>query len=100
MDNCIINLDRYGNTSTASIPIATCEALQDERLKPGDRIVFVGFGAGLTWGAAVVEWSGPFPGLPKVRPARYRSYFRLRSFFRRIWRHFEALIWGRRNPSV
>jgi len=100
MDNCIINLDRYGNTSTASIPIATCEAIQDGRLKPGDRIVFVGFGAGLTWGAAVVEWSGPFPGLHKFRPARYRLYFRFRSFLRRVWRHIEAIIWGRHNPSI
>jgi len=100
MDNCIVNLERYGNTSTASIPIATCEALQDGRLQPGDKIVFVGFGAGLTWGAALVEWSGPVPGLRKVRPERYRLYFRLRSFIRRIWRHIEAFIWGRHNPSI
>ena len=49
----MVNLDRYGNTSTASIPIATCEAVDEGRLKPGDKVVFVGFGAGLTWGAAV-----------------------------------------------
>ena len=57
----MINLERYGNTSTASIPIATCEAVQQGRLNPGDKVVFVGFGAGLTWGAAVVEWSGTIP---------------------------------------
>jgi len=97
-ERCIINLDRYGNTSTASIPIATCEAIQAGRIQPGDKIVFVGFGAGLTWGAAVVEWSGPFPGVRKVRPARLRLYARIRSFILRMLRHIDAWIWGRHSP--
>jgi hypothetical protein len=58
MDKVFVNLDRYGNTSTASIPIATIEALNSGRFKAGDKLVMVGFGAGLTFGAAVVEWSG------------------------------------------
>ncbi len=62
LENCVINLDRYGNTSTASIPIATCEAVQQGRLKPGDQVVFVGFGGGLTWGAAVAVWNGADAG--------------------------------------
>jgi 3-oxoacyl-[acyl-carrier-protein] synthase-3 len=95
LDRCVINLDRYGNTSTASIPIATCEAFQSGRLKPGDKIVFVGFGAGLTWGAAVTVWSGPFPEGRKVKPARFQRRARLRSAFRRFFRHIEGLIWGR-----
>ena len=96
MDNCIINLDRYGNTSTASIPIATCEAIQQGRLEPGAMVVFVGFGAGLTWGAAVVEWSGPFPGIRKVRPYYIRLYARLRSVLLRFLRYLDSWIWGRR----
>jgi len=52
-----VNLDRYGNTSAASIHIALAEAAEQGRLKPGDNVVLVGFGAGLTWGAAVVKWS-------------------------------------------
>ncbi|MFC2026129.1 beta-ketoacyl-ACP synthase III [Chloroflexota bacterium] len=100
MENCVINLERYGNTSTASIPIATCEAMQSDRIKPGDRVVFVGFGAGLTWGAAVAEWSGPFPGVRRVLPVRFRIYARLRSFINRLLRRIDALIWGRHNPYV
>jgi 3-oxoacyl-[acyl-carrier-protein] synthase-3 len=51
-----INLDRYGNTSSASIPIALDEVVRLGRLRAGDLLVMVAFGAGLTWGAAVVRW--------------------------------------------
>lgn len=50
------NLDRFGNTSSASIPNALDEMAKKELLKKGDKIIIVGFGAGLTWGAALVEW--------------------------------------------
>lgn len=50
------NLDRYGNTSTASIPIALYEAAQQGRLKRGSLVALVGFGAGLTWGALALRW--------------------------------------------
>lgn len=59
MDKVLINLDRYGNTSAASIPLALEEAVHSGRIKQGDHIVMVGFGAGLTWGAAVVKWGIP-----------------------------------------
>src|SRR5258706_3325194 len=52
------NLQRYGNTSAASIPIALCEADRDKRIKPNDNIVLVGFGGGLTWASAVIPWQG------------------------------------------
>ncbi len=55
MDKFYVNLERYGNTSAASIPLALCEALEDGSVKEGDNIVMVGFGAGLTWAAAVVK---------------------------------------------
>lgn len=50
------NLEQYGNTSAASIPIALSEAVQQGRIKKGDHIVLVGFGGGLTWAAAVIKW--------------------------------------------
>ena len=95
LDRFIVNLDRYGNTSTASIPIATVEAVEDGRLQPGDRIVFVGFGAGLTWGALAAEWTGPLPSEKKVYPRRYRFWARVRSFLLRVARIIEGVIWGR-----
>lgn len=56
MEKVIVNVDRYGNTSSASIPIALREALDDGRVKDGDVIVAVGFGAGLTWASCVIKW--------------------------------------------
>ncbi|OIO89682.1 MAG: 3-oxoacyl-ACP synthase [Chloroflexi bacterium CG_4_10_14_0_8_um_filter_57_5] len=95
LEKFIVNIDRYGNTSTASIPIAVCEAVADGRLKAGDKIVLPSFGAGLTWGALAVQWSGPLPVERKVRPAYYRILARLRSFLRRMWLRLEGWIWGR-----
>jgi 3-oxoacyl-[acyl-carrier-protein] synthase-3 len=57
MERVFVNVDRYGNTSAASIPIALYEAWQQGRLRAGDVAVVVGFGAGLTWGACVIRWS-------------------------------------------
>ena len=51
-----VNIDRYGNTSAASIPIALCEAEAAGQFKEGDNLVFVAFGGGLTWAAGVVRW--------------------------------------------
>ena len=58
-DQLYCNVERYGNTSAATIPIALCEALAEGRIKPGDYLLLVGFGAGLTWAAAVVQWGAP-----------------------------------------
>ena len=90
----VINVDRYGNTSTASIPIATCEALEAGRLREGNKVVFVGFGGGLTWGAMAVEWSGAFPSERKVYPARHRVRARVRSGLLRLTRRAEGIIYG------
>lgn len=95
IEKVISNIQRYGNTSTASIPIATCEAIQEGKLKAGDRVVFVGFGAGLTWGAVLVQWTGPLPVKKRVYPRRYRWLARLRSRFLRWWRRLEGLLWGK-----
>ncbi len=51
-----INLDRYGNTSAASIPVAIVEALEQGRIRPGDHVLMVGFGGGLTWGSCLFRW--------------------------------------------
>ena len=58
-EKVFVNLQKYGNTSTASIPIALCEAIEAGRLQPGDKVVFVGFGAGLTWAACAIDWRTP-----------------------------------------
>ncbi len=50
------NIVRYGNTSAASIPIALSEAIEEGKVSPGGNVLFVAFGAGLTWGASVVRW--------------------------------------------
>lgn len=55
-EKLVINLDRYGNTSAASIPLGLNEAATDGRLKEGDLVLLCGFGAGLTWGTAIMQW--------------------------------------------
>src|SRR5438552_4834124 len=57
MERMYVNLDRYGNTSAASVPIALAEAVNEGRIKVGDRIVLVAFGAGFTSGAVAIEWT-------------------------------------------
>src|SRR5437588_275348 len=55
-DRLVVNMDRYGNTSAASIPLALDEAVQAGRVKPGSRILMAAFGSGLTWASALVKW--------------------------------------------
>jgi 3-oxoacyl-[acyl-carrier-protein] synthase-3 len=56
-ERVMVNVDRYGNTSSASIPLALFEAQEAGRLKAGDKVVCVSFGAGLVWGAIALEWT-------------------------------------------
>ena len=95
MERVAVNLNHYGNTSTASIPLAACEAFEKGQLSNGDYVALVGFGAGLTWGSIVLQWTGPFPTGRKVWPQRYRWLAKLRSMLRRLIRHIEGMIWGR-----
>jgi 3-oxoacyl-[acyl-carrier-protein] synthase-3 len=95
MDKFIVNLHKYGNTSTASIPIATVEAVEKGQIKSGDKLVLVGFGAGLTWGALTAEWTGPFPSKGQVHPGQYRAFGRIRSLVRRAIRFIEGIIFRR-----
>jgi 3-oxoacyl-[acyl-carrier-protein] synthase-3 len=55
-DQVFVNVDRYGNTSAASVGIALDEAVREGRIQPGDLVLLVVFGAGLTWGAAILEF--------------------------------------------
>ncbi|MBO4547935.1 MAG: ketoacyl-ACP synthase III, partial [Abditibacteriota bacterium] len=57
MDKFFVNLDKYGNTSGASIPIALCEAWEQGRIKKGDLVAVCGFGAGLTWASGLMRWA-------------------------------------------
>jgi len=69
-ERVIMNIDRYGNTSSASIPITLDEVVRQGRLKPGDCVGFVAFGGGITWGASVARWTMP---VPTGAPARETS---------------------------
>jgi 3-oxoacyl-[acyl-carrier-protein] synthase-3 len=102
-DKFYINVDKYGNTSAASIPIATCEAIAAGRVKPNDRLVFVGFGGGLTWGAIAAHWDVTAP--PETtrwhqigRQSRI-GITRLRSFGRQVWRRMEGVLLGSQAPE-
>jgi 3-oxoacyl-[acyl-carrier-protein] synthase-3 len=103
LDRFMINIADYGNTSTASIPIAACEAVAAGRVRPGDHVIMVGFGAGLTWGALALQWVAPER---RPTPARKRrrlivtAFARLRSILRRIWRRVEGLLWGAREKGA
>lgn len=57
-ERCILNIDRYGNTSAASIPLALAEAADEGRFADGDLILLTGFGAGMTWATNILRWGG------------------------------------------
>jgi 3-oxoacyl-[acyl-carrier-protein] synthase-3 len=57
MERVMVNIDTYGNTSTATIPLALHDAVAQGRVKTGDKVLIAGFGSGLTWGACLLEWA-------------------------------------------
>jgi 3-oxoacyl-[acyl-carrier-protein] synthase III len=61
-EKTVVNVDRYGNTSSGSIPLALADAADDGRLGPGKLVLLTGMGAGLTWGSALIEWTHPTTG--------------------------------------
>jgi 3-oxoacyl-[acyl-carrier-protein] synthase-3 len=97
LDRFIVNVDRYGNTSAASIPIAICETMEAGRIRAGDHVVFVAFGAGLTWASAVVKWVT----MGVRKPTRFtwagRAMARVRSITRRTRRRLEGAILGEKE---
>jgi 3-oxoacyl-[acyl-carrier-protein] synthase-3 len=78
MEKFYINLDRYGNTSAASIPLAFCEAMEEGLIKEGSNLVLVGFGAGLTWAAAVVRFGVSAEPVPELTLFRWVRLNRVR----------------------
>jgi 3-oxoacyl-[acyl-carrier-protein] synthase III len=56
-ERVVVNVDRYGNTSSGSIPLGLADAAADGRLAPGRLVLMTGMGAGLTWGSALMEWT-------------------------------------------
>ena len=56
MEKVALNIERYGNTSAASIPVALCEALEEGRIQPGSNLLLAAFGTGLTRGAGLIRW--------------------------------------------
>lgn len=57
LDTMFVNIAKHGNTSSASIPMALCDAIDEGRVRVGDNLVFVGFGAGLAWGGCALKWT-------------------------------------------
>jgi 3-oxoacyl-[acyl-carrier-protein] synthase-3 len=62
-EKIVVNVDRYGNTSSGSIPLALADAAADGRLRPGKLVLMTGMGAGLTWGSALMEWTSESEGI-------------------------------------
>lgn len=103
MDRFFVNVDRMGNTSAASIPIALCDAVAAGMLQPDDNVVFVGFGGGLSWGASVLKWdvtpqemSLPDSEWGRVRYVLARGRSRLRQLGRRAY----SMIAGSPTPDA
>jgi 3-oxoacyl-[acyl-carrier-protein] synthase-3 len=94
-DRVFTNLERFGNTSSASVPMALAEAIDQGRVQKGDLVVCAAFGAGLSWAATAIEWSLP---LPVPKPPRWRMVWRrmlyhlarIQSWWRRRWRRVGA----------
>ena len=104
LDIFIMNMDRYGNTSAASIPLALCEAVAENKIKPYNNLVFVAFGGGLTWGATLVTWdvtktTSHNQLWHKLRRQALYRVARIRSSIRRGTRTLEGVLWGGEEMS-
>lgn len=98
------NLHHTGNTSAASIPIALCEAIEDNRLQPDDNIIFVGFGGGLTWGANLIKWNATPPAPSKFLGREWSRFRYVRARVgaraRQIQRQIGAWLGGSPTPEA
>ncbi|HEY9746841.1 MAG TPA: beta-ketoacyl-ACP synthase III [Oculatellaceae cyanobacterium] len=72
-ERLIANLDRYGNTGAASIPIALNEAVLEGKVKPGDKLLLCGFGAGFAWGTTILRWTAVDQRLPQSLKAEMQK---------------------------
>ena len=94
-DKFMSNIDRYGNTSAASIPIALCEAIDSGKVSAGDHLAFCGFGGGLAWAAMVLTWTGVETGEPRTLAKQRRQL----TYAGARWRR-RTLRWSRRIDEV
>jgi 3-oxoacyl-[acyl-carrier-protein] synthase III len=78
------NIERYGNTSAASIPIALCEAIEQKRISQDDYILLIGFGGGLTWAATTIKWGVPQTAQKRLNWQRRRFFYFLARWRRRL----------------
>lgn len=81
-DKVYVNIQRYANTSTAALPLAMCDAVEEGRLKPGDHVLFATYGAGLAFAGAVVQWAVPAPVKPL--PGWHRGWHAVRGALARL----------------
>lgn len=93
-----VNVHKYGNTSSASIPLALCEAIEEGKVQPNDNLVFIGFGGGLTWASCTVKWCVPVENASRTNwwaTTRYAAGYRAaaaRSMLRRAARWISASL--------
>ncbi len=96
-----VNLGEYGNTSAASVPIALCEAVEGGQVQPGQCLVLVGFGAGLTWAATALRWG---PTVQEAPTTFYRRWLRHVIYrwaaLRTRWSRFGRAQWGRARCAL
>lgn len=95
MERFYTNIHKFGNTSTASIPLALYDAVAEGRLRSNDHVVFVGFGGGLSWGASVIKWDATLAPKEKKggwRQNRWYALARTRSLWRRLNRKVEGKL--------
>lgn len=95
-----VNIEEYGNTSAASVPLAFAEAVEQGRMKPNDKVVMVAFGAGLTWGAALLEWDvdpSPSSNMREFFREGWYMLARGRSLLRRFMRWIESILYRRQR---
>lgn len=97
------NVDRVGNTSAASIPIALCDAVEAGLLRPDNNVIFVGFGGGLTWASAAIKWDVTPPDVSLLDREWKRTRYimaRSRSKMRRWGRRMGATLGGSPTPDA
>ncbi len=87
----MVNLDRYGNTSAAALPIALAEAADQGKIKDGDHVVLSGFGAGMTWGSAVMHWE---PQRPAEEQAILVEDWPIREIFQQQAIKMRTAVWS------
>ncbi len=97
------NVARYGNTSAASIPIALAEAIEEDRLNPGDHVVMTGFGGGLTWATLLLRWEAEPSEASQLNNLRQRAiywYAQQRRRVLRAWRRTSRLFGMQGTPAL